>query len=325
MYNVTKKYICKVCTSTKKHKQFLVKEMMFGFRDEFTYFQCTDCGCLQIDEVPNKLNKYYPDNYYSFGKYNGKKFRGIVGRLNKLRYQHLWTGPKLIKAILKLFSGNKFFIFNDLNIDKKTKILDVGCGGGKKFLYPLAEAGFINIKGCDPFLKNTIQYENGLTIEKSSIFDLRGYWDIITFHHSFEHVPNPLDFLNKVYELLEPDGICIIRIPTVSSYAWEHYGVNWVQLDAPRHLFLHSYKSIKLLGKKCKLKLFKCVYDSYHFQFTGSEKYIKNIPLRRSKNIGLVDFTKSKIQQKKYERKAQNLNKESRGDQAAFFFKKSLN
>ncbi len=321
----TKKHVCKICNSTKNHKQFVVKEMMFGFRDEFHYFECSDCGCLQIEEVPSNLSKYYPENYYSFGKYNGKKFKGITGKLNKLRYEHLWTGPKVLRTILKQISGKKFFIFDDLSINKDLKILDVGCGGGKKFLYPLAEAGFKNIKGCDPFLEKAIDYENGLSIKNTPIFNLTGSWDIITFHHSFEHVPNPLSYMNKVYELLKPDGICIIRIPTVSSYAWKYYGVNWVQLDAPRHLFLHSYKSMELLGEKSKLKLIDCVYDSYHFQFTGSEKYLRNIPLRKAKNLGLTGFIKSKLQQKKYERKAQRLNKEGRGDQAAFFFKKPFN
>jgi len=39
-----------------------------------------------------------------------------------------------------------------------------------------------------------------------------------------------------------PGGWCVIRIPTVSSFAWEHYREQWVQLDAPRHFFLHKVR-----------------------------------------------------------------------------------
>jgi SAM-dependent methyltransferase len=44
--------------------------------------------------------------------------------------------------------------------------------------------------------------------------------------------------------LLACKGIIVVRIPAVSSYAWERYGVAWMQLDAPRHFFLHSPKSM---------------------------------------------------------------------------------
>lgn len=42
--------------------------MMFGFRDEFTYFECSKCGCIQIIEIPRNMGKYYTPNYYSFKK-----------------------------------------------------------------------------------------------------------------------------------------------------------------------------------------------------------------------------------------------------------------
>ena len=45
-----------------------IKEMIFGFRDEFTYFECSKCGCLQIMQIPRNMGKYYPSNYYSFKK-----------------------------------------------------------------------------------------------------------------------------------------------------------------------------------------------------------------------------------------------------------------
>ena len=41
--------------------------MMFGLREEFGYFQCSSCNCLQIDEFPKDISKYYStENYYSF-------------------------------------------------------------------------------------------------------------------------------------------------------------------------------------------------------------------------------------------------------------------
>ena len=320
---VSQKNKCKICGNSKDNILFTAKEMMYGFRDQFHYFQCNNCHCLQIKSFPTNISRYYPTNYYSFGKYDGKKFKGLSGLIKRKRYSFLLTGNDFISTITDIFSGTKYDILRGLEINKKTKILDVGCGNGKKFLYPLAEIGFKNLKGCDPFLNSSLSYDNGLEVQNSTISDVKGKWDIITYHHSFEHIPNPLENLKKVCELLEPDGVCILRIPTVSSFAWEEYGVNWVQLDAPRHFFLHSKKSMQLLGEKSNLELYKVEYDSSHFQFTGSEKYIKDIPLRSSKSKGFMKFLKEKLKQREYQKKAELLNKQDEGDQAAFFFRNS--
>ena len=37
--------------------------MMFGLREEFEFFECGNCGCVQIAEVPANLAKYYPEEY----------------------------------------------------------------------------------------------------------------------------------------------------------------------------------------------------------------------------------------------------------------------
>ena len=45
---------------------YVVREMMYGFKDEFDYFECGNCGCLQIEQIPDDLSKYYPENYWQF-------------------------------------------------------------------------------------------------------------------------------------------------------------------------------------------------------------------------------------------------------------------
>jgi len=63
--------ICKICNNSENNKEFRVKEMMFGVGDQFTYFECSKCGCLQIAEILKNMGKYYPANYYSFKKEEG--------------------------------------------------------------------------------------------------------------------------------------------------------------------------------------------------------------------------------------------------------------
>ncbi len=315
--------ICRICNNSSNNREHTLKEMMFGLREEFKYLECDNCQCLHIQQIPENMAKYYPNNYYSMEGYDGKKFKGVKGRVKTWQYSHLMTGQGFTRKLIELLTGaNYYYVFKGLNINKKARVLDVGCGNGKDFLYPMAEAGFEKILGCDPYLKTEISYPNGLQIKNISTRKVEGTWDIITYHHSFEHIEDPKGELKKVFELLTPEGICIIRVPTVSSFAWEHYKENWYQLDAPRHFFLHSVKSMRIIAESAGMELYKTVFDSNHFQFSYSEKYVKGVPLSEEDIISEQNWIQKKILKAKYKRRAKQLNKDGKGDQVAFFLRK---
>jgi len=123
----------------------------------------------------------------------------------------------------------------------------------------------------------------------------------IIFNHSFEHISDQLQTLIKVHKLLSGDGVCLIRMPIKTEYIWNCYSINWVQIDASRHFFLHTLKSFELLLKKSGMSIQDIVFDSTEFQFWGSEQYKRNIPLLAgnsySKNPDKSIFTKKEIKQ----------------------------
>ena len=71
----------------------------------------------------------------------------------------------------------------------------------------------------------------------------------------------------EVSRLLAPTGVAVLRIPTASSFAWEKFRTDWVQLDAPRHFFIRSVESMEKLLELSELELYKVVYDSTAFEF----------------------------------------------------------
>ncbi|HEX8039541.1 MAG TPA: class I SAM-dependent methyltransferase [Chryseosolibacter sp.] len=270
------------------------------------------------------MSRYYPANYYSLQKDDGEKFSGLKGRLRRLTLSALiFNRNAFDRFIRRFYSPISLRVLRDLNITRDTRILDVGCGSGRKFLYPLAELNFTKIAGCDPFLEQDIGYPNGLKIYRSDIFAMKGKWDIITYHHVFEHVANPLQNLLKVKALLTENGICILRMPTVSSFAWEHYRENWVQLDAPRHYFLHSIESVQYLAAEAGMSLFRLEFDSTYKQFADSERYLLGESLRSPRKRGLLNFLKRKMRKVRYRRMASRMNRLQKGDQAVFFLRKS--
>lgn len=299
--------------------------MMYGTGDVFRYFQCLECGCLQIEEIPSDMSKYYADGYYSYQKIRDPN--GVKRLLMGLRDGYcVFQRGGLGRVLSWLYPTSAFEFLSHLPVRKDMRIVDVGCGAGK-VLFALRELGFKNLLGVDPFLSEDIEYENGLVIRRQCIDEVTGTWDVIVFHHSFEHIADPHGTLRTVHRLLDPRGICVIRVPTVSCYAWEHYGVNWVQLDAPRHLYLHSTRSMELVSRKTGFALREVVYDSTSFQFWGSEQYVKGIPLRHelsyaSHSAGST-FLRSQIRE--FERRAAEMNVARRGDQAIFYLHRAQN
>jgi 2-polyprenyl-3-methyl-5-hydroxy-6-metoxy-1,4-benzoquinol methylase len=295
--------------------------MMYGTKEEFDYFECSNCGCLQISSIPADMSKYYPSNYCSFVE----KREVPVSRLSTFfrkksnRYalfKDSWVG-RLVNIVLP--NGlEPYSTALKVPLNSKSRILDVGCGSGA-LLIALKNLGFKNVLGCDPYIQSNIKYSNGLQILKGTVCDIEGEWDLIMFNHSFEHAPNQLETLQATSEHLATNGVCVLNMPTVSSYTWKHYGVNWVQLDAPRHLIIHSTTSISQLAKKANLELTKVIYNSDSFQFWGSERYAKNIPL----NSSLPESEKTLFSSKEYTRKAAELNRQKQGDMAAFYLSHS--
>lgn len=316
---------CKICYNSKENLSFEVKEMMFGFRDKFTYFQCSNCGCLQILNIPKNIDKYYPSNYYSYelpkSIKNTKPFK-FFRNFVRDRYAIFRKGT-LGKFIFTIAPKESFPMLMKLELKVSSSILDVGCGSGS-LLFRLSEMGFTHLQGVDPFINEEITLSTGVKIIKDTVHNIKGSWDVIMFNHSFEHIPNPKETLQSVFELLSREGICIIRIPTVSSYAWEKYKENWVQLDAPRHFFIHSKESIKHLANEVGLKVIDIEYDSTAFQFYGSEQYLKDIPLNdpRAFRGDLKNSIFSKKDIKLFTNMAIELNEKKEGDSCAFFLQK---
>jgi 2-polyprenyl-3-methyl-5-hydroxy-6-metoxy-1,4-benzoquinol methylase len=325
---------CRVCGNTDKNTQYVVREMMFGFRDEFSYIECSFCGCLQIEEYPNNIEKYYPKGYWSheIDKTFLASPNSIKNELRRQRTRHYLGLPNIggwllakIKSppIIPIFTGWSWLeTFKKAKLNLKSAILDIGCGTGET-LYYLRQEGFSNLTGIDPFIENETSIPS-IKILRKKIFDVEDKFDFIMLHHSFEHMQNPHAVFDHLYQLLNPNRFLLIRIPVASSIAWNTYRNDWVQIDAPRHLYIHTVKSMQVLSKKYDFTISSIDYDSFEFQFWASELYQKDIPLVESQ--AYLPGSKSAIFSAqtlaKFKRDAENLNLQSLGDQACFLLYK---
>lgn len=284
---------------------------MFGFREKFVYIECNNCGCLQIASYPKDIERFYPQGYYS---YNAPlptartsppaRFILLLKYLARMAYHGVsksYRPPWPVR----------------LGLLPHRRVLDIGSGNGARLLewYNL---GMFRLLGVDPFIDHDKFVAPGVKLIKGSFYALKEKFDVVMMNETLEHLPDQIRVFQKVCELLPARGMFFIRIP-VKSWAWEEYGVDWVQLDAPRHYYIHTKKSIALLATMTGFTIENIIYDSWSFQFIGSELYRRNISLAEAKDKSF--FSEDEIDQ--FRRRARQLNEAQKGDQAAFILRKT--
>lgn len=312
--NLADSKLCKICYSPFADT-YIVKEMMFGFRDQFKYNQCSVCNCLQIDEFPDDIDKYYPPYYYSFTADTAPLKRQpflkrLIGdfRLKKLLRKNRPV-LKYLKPIQPKFSDH---------------ILEIGCGKGQQ-ICNLFNLGFEHVEGVDKFIPKEIDHGFGVRIVKKEINELKHKnYDIIIMNHVLEHMPEQQDVLRNCHKLLKSNGCLLIAIPVIAE-AFNIYKEDWVQLDAPRHFFLHTVDSMQILANETGFDIQHTLFDSISLQFWASELYRKDIPLFPEENNRQAYptekfFTNEEI--RNFEQKSLKLNKEGKGDTAVFYLYK---
>ncbi len=339
---ILSRHTCRICNIENNHPTFIGREMMFGTREEFEYFQCNACGCLQLKDIPKNLGKYYPSDYtpYALPEATKQGRNWFTRILQKQRCRTALFGKHYkVNSILKLIVDLPNALYESPNevssVDRiisraglksfDAPILDVGCGIYSYWLASLEELGFTELLGVDPLIPGDQNY-GCIRITMSELCDVPGKFSLITLHHSLEHISNQEATLIQIEQHLMPDGVCVIRIPIIPSRVWEEYGTNWVELDTPRHLYLHSLKSLILLANNAGLEVFDIQYDTTAFEFYGSEMYARGIPLtdENSPWINPNSTLFSKVEMDGFKDVANTVNQSGQAGRAVFFLRKAF-
>jgi SAM-dependent methyltransferase len=321
---------CPACSSASGNDVLAVRENMFGIEEDFEYSVCADCGSLALISKPKDMSSYYPTDYYSvdldpervLGAPGVRQFAQLViGSVLWGRGVLSGAATSLIprRQLRTLVSVLRSIRRAGLINGRKTRILDVGCGSGM-LVFALGLSGMKEVTGVDPFMSAERNLSTGGRLRRQDLSEAEGRYDLIMFHHSFEHVPDPETSLREALKRLTAGGRVLIRMPTPSSQAFETYGAAWVQLDAPRHLVVFSRRGVDSLCERVGASVVSVDDDSTGFQFWGSEQNLRGIPLMGERSVMVAPrdapFTRTQLQG--WEKQAVALNRAGRGDQAAW-------
>lgn len=321
---------CGYCGSALVGDRLPVPETMFGTNQVFEYAMCTSCSSLTLIGAPHNMSPYYPVNYYSIDQ-DPEVVLGSGAMRKKsalLARTVLWspggTGLKAVRALrnpeaLKLAHSLDAVRRSGLGNRRATSVLDVGSGSGF-LVFLLGLGGLHDVTGVDPFMSADRVLSTGGRLLKKSLSDLTSTFDLVMFHHSFEHVPNVEDELRGAVRRLNPGGRLVIRMPTASSEAYATYGTSWFQFDAPRHFTIASRVGMGRLCSRVGLRIVSVTDDSNGIQFWRSEQIEAGFPMQDPRACrtagGQQLFTEGQLVA--WEKRATYLNKVNRGDQAAW-------
>ncbi|MFB5756667.1 class I SAM-dependent methyltransferase [Leptospira interrogans] len=125
------------------------------------------------------------------------------------------------------------------------KLLDIGCGNGG-FLRSFQEIfpNWVNsgYEINEKYKEDVLNIPNVVNFYSSDFSVIKEKYDVITLIHVLEHLSEPLEYLNKVKDLLLPDGILLIEVP--------NFRENPFDLMIADHIVHYSLDALNLIVNK---------------------------------------------------------------------------
>ncbi|MFA5773630.1 MAG: class I SAM-dependent methyltransferase [Candidatus Paceibacterota bacterium] len=224
--------------------------------------KCLSCelifACKDEQKILNLVEVY--SNYYE--KETGSRFSIII------------------EFIVKIFRFIRAYKIYSLNTKAKS-ILDIGSGRGwilyflKKYFKYDRVIGTQIAENAYKFSKEKLKLE----IYNKDLLELsfEKKFDVISILHVLEHVKNPEEYVERVYELLNTKGLLFIEVPNYNSWTRKLTQEHWLALDLKHHLTFFMPSSIVSLLKKYNLKIKKIRTFSLEYSTFTSTQSIMNL------------------------------------------------
>ncbi len=125
---------------------------------------------------------------------------------------------------------------------KQGRLLEIGPSlGGFSYLAKLSgfevEAIEMDPK-CSKFLNEVAGISTVNSNDTCGSLKMLKPFNVITMWHVIEHLTNPWETLEAIYENLAAGGILVLAAPNPYAFQFQILGRFWPHVDAPRHLML---------------------------------------------------------------------------------------
>ena len=276
-----------------------------GKRENWDYklLECKSCGLGLVDPKPTwqLVQTFYDDTYGSFdnsGPANAHNADSIKFRIARMRGARFavdgWSAitRASLACLAEWATGDtvSYTLSIPLQLDKSSHIFDLGYGSGN-WLLALSGMGYRNLYGYD-IAANILNHARlraaGIAVSNGVFVDNHypaESFDCIRMEHVFEHLPNPLEVLDKCIGMLRPGGVLVMSLPCKDSWSFRLSMKSSPALQVPKHLFHHTPKSARAMLEAAGFTLLGITAYSVSSQLAGTvnnllgNRYPKAIPL----------------------------------------------
>ena len=249
---------CSICESSKLNNILSIKNVPIAtytvenvedyLFEDYNIVMCEECNTFQLKYLidPNIL-------------YNGKHHSVIIGETWKKHFEEF---GKFIKKYST--KNNNFLEFGDP--DQKT-CRQFNISEYNKWY--IIDPCIINNKHDEKIILIKDFFDDSFDFNKFNIQSI----DLIVHSHFFEHLYNPTLFLNKMYDILNDDGLMIFSIPNMSYLANLHEHPT-MGLFFEHHYFL-CIENLNYILTKCGFNILNIQYYKNHSIFISCKKIVK--------------------------------------------------
>jgi SAM-dependent methyltransferase len=166
-------------------------------------------------------------------------------------------------------------------------ILEVGCGSGQLAAYLKKKGLKVEVTDISEDILEEIKRLYGIEGYCGSLEEIEflHVYDAIILNNVLEHLPDPVQTLERAEKLLSPRGLVFIEVPNITSFQFKLFGRFWFPLQIPQHLFHFSPASLDEIAHRASLEKIWCSTFSPRISSAG---YVASIfPALRPERIRL--------------------------------------
>ena len=190
---------CIICSNESKIIASNIRQL-----EDCKVFYCPECDFAFLEEKYLKkdekdfYNKIYP---------------------KKINPEHQGNSPEMILQRRVALSKEYLQPYG------QKRVLEVGSANGQ-FLHLISDL-CLSVQGCELNKEHceSARKEYGINSFNADVLDLGEdeKFDVIFMFQLLEHIPNPHQFLDKLYALLNDDGLLIIDVPNLNEPLYKLY------------------------------------------------------------------------------------------------------
>jgi 2-polyprenyl-3-methyl-5-hydroxy-6-metoxy-1,4-benzoquinol methylase len=265
---------CLLCGRTTYTPLYTTRDRLCGVPGEFRLVRCACCGLVYLSPrpTPEDIGQYYPEGYDPY----------MLQRLDDMPPLLRWSVRYGLRKRCRLVRRYR----------ARGRLLDVGCATGQ-FLAEMAAFSGWEVTGVEPS-ESAAEFAQvyGFPVHQGDLTSAhfpQGTFDIVTLWDVFEHLQDPLAMLAEVRRILAPDGVLIMRTPSLDSWDARVFGPYWAGLDSPRHLAIFSrHTAMRILDEAgFRLRRFHTGSGSY-FACLLSLRFWADAGIARPRRRGLL-------------------------------------